>query len=184
MFDFQERIETFRQYRHDHGGAIYNNAAGMVSLDNPSYWASIQSLDNPIWRVLGVHHLSPEENKAPNEDFGKHYVWIEMLCKQGDREGRRAIHWTWQGRQLDEAAPDVFAGQKPHHELVNIPLSLGMIVSVWTNGSDIVTGLSSNHPDEGPGNTIGHHSFLSVSRKLTRMNPIRPIPSLSRKRRI
>lgn len=175
MFDFQDRIEKFRQYRHDHSVA-YNNAANMLSLDDPPYKAVIQSPQNPIWRVLGIYHLNPEENKAPNEAFGKHHVWVEMLCKQGDREGFRAIHWTWQGRQNNEAAPDVFAGQKPHNELVNIPLNLGMIVSVRTQGSDVVHGLSSNHPDEGPGNTIGHHSFFVCFEEIDQDEPDPPDP--------
>lgn len=152
MFDFNSWIETFKIYYQEYGYAY--NDADMTSLDNPSYQVSIQKPQNPTWRVLGIHHLSPEENR------GNHNVYIEMLCKQGDREGFRAIHWTWIGRQLNEPAPDVFAGQKPHNELVNLPLNLGMIVSVWTNGGEIVSGLSSNHPDEMDGNSIGHHSFF------------------------
>lgn len=35
-----------------------------------------------------------------------------------------------------------------------------MIVSVWPHLGERVIGLSSNHPDNGDGNTIGHHSFF------------------------
>jgi len=165
MFNFQAKIEEFKTYYREHGQA-YNNAASMTSFDDPAYEIVIEKPQNPIWRVLGIHHLAPAENKAANEDFGKHNVYIEMLCKQNDREGFRAIHWTWIGRQSNEPARDVFAGQKPHDELVDLPLNLGMIVSVWTNGSEIVKGLSSNYPDEGDGNTIGHHSYFVCFQEL------------------
>lgn len=145
MLDFEAKIEMFKEHLAI-TGRIYNDAA--------SYGVEIESLENPLWRVLGVYHLTPDENR------GNHNVFIEMLCQQGDREGFRAIHWTWQGRGPEESAPDIFAGQKPLHELVDLPLNLGMIVSVWTNGGEVAVGFSSNHPDENVGNTIGHHSFF------------------------
>lgn len=153
MFNFQDWIVTFKGHYQEHGIA-YNDTVDMISLDDPLYQISIQRPQNPIWRVLGIHHLSPNENR------GNHNVYIEMLCKQDEREGFRAIHWTWIGRQLNQPAPDVFAGQKPLNELVDLPLNLGMIVSIWSNGSEIVNGLSSNYPDEMDGNSIGHHSFF------------------------
>lgn len=169
MFDFQDWIREFREHRARHGTA-YNDAANMVSLDDPPYRAQIESPQNPIWRVLGIHHLDPEENR------GNHNVYVEMLCKQGDREAFRAIHWTWIGRQANQAAPEAFAGQKPLDELVNLPINLGQIVSVWTNGSPVVTGLSSNHPDEGDGNTIGHHSFFVCFEEIDPDEPDPPDP--------
>ncbi len=153
MFNFQDWIEIFKDHYQEHNEA-YNDTIDMVSFDDPLYQILIEKPQNPIWRVSGIHHLSPAENR------GNHNVFIEMLCKQDEREGFRAIHWTWIGRQLNEPAHDVFAGQKPLNELVDLPLNLGMIVSVWTNGSEIVKGLSSNYPDEMDGNSIGHHSFF------------------------
>lgn len=153
MFDFQSWIQTFEQYLQQHGTA-YNDAAGMISLDDPPYQVGIEIPENPIWRVLGIHHLSPEENR------GNHNVFLRALCKQGDQDGFRAMNWTWNGRQADEPAPPVYGALKGPDELVDIPLNLGMIVSVQTQGSGVVTGLSSNHPDEPGGNTIGHHSFF------------------------
>lgn len=153
MFNFQEWIGIFKDYYQENDEA-YNDVTDMVSLDNPSYEITIQKPQNPIRRVLGIHHLSPDENR------GNHNVYVEMLCKQDERDGFQAIHWTWIGRQLNQPARDIFAGQKPHNELVDLPLNLGMILSVWTNGGEIVQGLSSNYPDEMDGNTIGHHSFF------------------------
>lgn len=161
MFNFQAWIDVFNTHLAQHGTA-YNDAE--------SYGVSIEIPDNRDWRVLGIHHLLPDENK------GNHNVFIEMLCKQGDREGFRAIHWTWEGRNENtENAPPVFAGQKPPNELVDIPLNLGMVVSVWTNGSEIAKGFSSNHPDEGNGNTVGHHSFFVCFQEIDENEPLPPI---------
>jgi hypothetical protein len=145
MFDFQYWIDYFKEYYRDNS-VIYNDAE--------SYGVIIQSAANLDWKVLGVHHLTPDENK------GNHNVYIEVLCKQNEREGFRAIHWTWEGRQPNESAPDVFAGQKPLNELVNIPINVGMVVSVWPHLGETVLNLRSDHPDEETGNTFGHHSFF------------------------
>ncbi len=170
LFDFQDWIEVFKTQYREHNIA-YNDTVDMVSFDDPSYQIIIEKPQNPIWRVLGIHHLSPEENR------GNHNIYIEILCKQDEREGFRAIHWTWIGRQLSQPAPDIFAGQKPHNELVDLPLNLGMIVSVWTNGSEIVKGLSSNYPDEMKGNTIGHHSFFICFQEID-FDPPEPEPPI------
>lgn len=145
MFDFLSKIQEFEIY-HKAQGKPYNNAV--------DYGVLISGPENPLWRVLGVHHLSPDENR------GKHNVFIEVLRKQGNRDLTRPIHWTWKDRQSDQSARDVFAGDKPPNELIDLPLFLGMIVSVWTDDSEVASGFSSNHPDEGNGNTIGHHSFF------------------------
>ena len=144
MFDFEDWIEKFQE-RYSKTGIAYNDAI--------DYGVVIQ-LSSSNWKVIGIHHLLPHENN------GNHNVFVEVLCKQNDREAFKAIHWTWEGRQNHEAAPDVFAGQKPLNELVDIPLNFGMIVSVWPHLGEKVLGLSSDHPDEATGNTIGHHSFF------------------------
>jgi hypothetical protein len=147
MFNFQDWINTFRSH-YMQTGLIYNDAV--------DYDVQIEGPDNPNWRVLGIHHLAPEENR------GNHNVYVEALCKQWERDNQRVIHWTWVGRRPDQDAPDFWPGQKPSNELVNLPINLGMTVSVWVSGGEKVINLSSNHPDEGeyPGNRIGHHSFF------------------------
>lgn len=166
MFKFQEWIDFFKQIHND-TGEIYNDAGDMISLDNPSKQVEINE-SNSTWRVLGIHHLTPEENR------GNHNVYIELLCKQNEREGFKAIHWTWEGRRNDQNAPDVFAGQKPLTELVNIPINLGMIVSVWPHLGQMVSGFSSFHADEGDGNTIGHHSFFVCFQEIDETGTIPP----------
>jgi hypothetical protein len=159
MFNFKEWITTFQNHYSEHGEA-YNDSVSLGAQIKPATINDIV-IDNTfkVWKAIGIHHLSPYENK------GGHNVYVEVLCKQNEREGFKAIHWTWEGRQPHEPAPDVFAGQKPHNELVDIPLNLGMVVSVWPHLGERVTGLSSNHPDEPipsgeKWNTIGHHSFF------------------------
>jgi hypothetical protein len=127
-------------------GETYNDAV--------NYGVSIVSNENRTWRVLGIHHLTPDENK------GNHNVFIEVLCKQWERNNQQAIHWTWEGRKEYQSAPPVFAGQKGPDELIDLPLNLGMRLSIWTQGGEVAQGFSSNHPNEGEGNTIGHHSFF------------------------
>ena len=149
MFNFQYWIEVFKGHWQEHGEA-YNDTASLVGDDI----VVIEKPQNTIWKILGIHHLTPSENQ------GNHNVYIEVLCKQWARNLNQVVHWTWEGRTINQNAPDIWAGQKPENELVNIPLNLGMVVSVWTNSGEKVSGLSSNHPDEAPGNKIGHHSFF------------------------
>ncbi len=160
MFDFQYWINIFKQHKAK-TGLIYNDAI--------TYGVEIVVLNNLSWKVLGVHHLTPGENR------GNHNVYIEMLCKQNEREGSWPIHWTQEGRRLNQNAPDVFAGQKPLNELVDIPLNLGMEVSVWPHAGEVVAGLSSNHLSsnhETPGNTIGHHSFFVCFQEVDLNKPV------------
>ncbi len=156
MFDFQHWIEVFQR------NPGYNDAE--------SYGIFIEPLENPTWQVIGIHHLTGEENR------GNHNVFIEVLCKQNDRQGFKAINWTWEGRQPHEPALPVFAGQKSLDELIDLPLNLGMVVSLWVQGSGIGKGFSSNHPDEETGNTIGHHSFFICFQENGGENPDPPEP--------
>jgi hypothetical protein len=171
MFNFQAWITTFRDHLRT-TGETYNDA--------DSYGVTIEREPNRLWRVLGIHHLLPHENN------GNHNVFIEVLCKQNERDGFRAIHWTWEGRRPDEIAQPVFAGQKPLNELVDLPLNLGMIVSIWTQGGEIANGFSSNHPDEAPGNTIGHHSFFVCFQEMDEDEPVPepPLPEPEPKERV
>ena len=127
------------------------------------------------WRVIGVHHLSPEENR------GDHHVYVEVLDEQGRRvkPANLAVHWTWEGRQPDQVAKPA-ALEKPDNEpLSNVPIARGAVLDVWLAGdglpSDVVGGLRANHDDEpGPGdnkwNTRGHHSFYVVFQRTTKKN--------------
>lgn len=123
------------------------------------------------WKVIGVHHLLPDENRS------NHNVFLEALDENGQRVKNPIAWagWTWQGRRDNERADPVPLDKPIGEAAGNIALHDGQIASVWINGqardgkdkSDRVENLDIIHPDEpGPNgekwNTIGHHSFYVV----------------------
>jgi hypothetical protein len=122
------------------------------------------------WKVIGIHHLLPEENR------GNHHVYLEALDENGQRI--RPMAWadfTWEGRRPDEQAGPVQMDKPDSEPAGNIALHDGQKVTVWMRGlqrdagdkSDRVENLDIVHPDEpGPSgelwNSIGHHSFYVV----------------------
>ena len=123
------------------------------------------------WKVIGVHHLLPQEN------FGNHHVYLEALDENGNRLKNPLAWagWTWEGRRPDEAA-NPFPLDKPDSEAAgNLTMHFGQVVSAWIKGthpeaqdkSDRVEKLHTAHPDEPlPDgrllNSVGHHSFYVV----------------------
>lgn len=121
------------------------------------------------WRIIGIHHLTPEENR------GSHNLFFDVLGINGDRIRPVVwVHWTWKGMRQDEVASPV-QGDKPDNEPVgNIGIGGNQIVYAKCTGrdnvedadgpSDWIMDVHTNHPDEGDqeGNTIGHHSFYVV----------------------
>jgi hypothetical protein len=131
------------------------------------------------WRVIGVHHLTPSENR------GNRHVFIEAL----DEEGRRVqgpfawAGWDWEGRRQDEVADPIPLDKPVNEPAGNIPMHFGQKVSVWIKGttrqgtaaSDKVQGIHTAHADEpGPGgvkwNSVGHHSFYVVFQRTRKSN--------------
>lgn len=118
----------------------------------------------PVWGVVGVHHLTPEENK------GKHNIYVDVVDNNNKRYPPSTgvgIGWEWEGRFDTQSAP-VKPLDKPDWEPHgNVDIYRGMKMRVWISHavpSDSVTGLTSDLPDElGPGgeiwNSVGHHSF-------------------------
>ena len=108
------------------------------------------------WMAIKIHHLTPQENQ------GRSLLYIDIL----DEEGRRAY-----GAQAKVSWPggsQVVTVDKPLSEPgTNFPLWPGQLCSVEALGlpSDKVVGIHNDHPDEGPGNTRFHHSFLVVFQK-------------------
>lgn len=123
------------------------------------------------WRLIGVHHLLPDENVS------KHNIYIEALDEQGNRIKNPIAWagWTWEGRRPNERA-DPVALDKPANETAgDIAIHFGQKASIWIKGlnrdgndkSDRVENLHTAHADEPlPDgrllNTIGHHSFYVV----------------------
>lgn len=162
----------------------YIQQHGFPLYDAADYGVRIVEADvaenETCWRVIGVYHLKPEENR------GNHHVYFEVLNEAEQRlTGPHAwAGWTWEGRQPHERA-DPTPLDKPAHETAgNIPINrAGQIVSVWIKGlsreadepSDRVENLRTDHPDERApdgslGNSIGHHSFYVIFQR-TRKGP-------------
>jgi hypothetical protein len=123
------------------------------------------------YKCIGVHHLLPEENT------GKHSVFLEVLDEAGQRVNGALIGWDWEGRRPTEQAPPVRLDKPPREPGADIAMHGGQKVSVWVTGarSDRVENLHTYHPDQGSGNTIGHHSFYVVFQR-TRAGATVPPP--------
>ena len=111
------------------------------------------SAGTPYWRVVLVHHLTPDENHA------NHHLFLDALDEQGDRIVGARGRVTWEGGE------QVITVDKPANEPgTNFPLWKWQVctVEMLDLPSDRVTGLHTGHPDEPPGmgNTLFHHSFL------------------------
>lgn len=141
----------------------------------PRYGVRVQAaavaVGETYWRVVGVHHLTPEENQ------GNHAVFIEALDESGQRVAGPPVWvgWTWEGRQAHEEARPQPLDKGANEPAGNIPVNKGQALSIWIAGqsanaadkSDQVANLHTAHPDErGPGgelwNSVFHHSFYVV----------------------
>ncbi|HEX9924358.1 MAG TPA: carboxypeptidase-like regulatory domain-containing protein [Anaerolineae bacterium] len=137
------------------------------------------------WKVIGIHHLLPEENR------GNHHVYMEALDENGQRI--RPVAWadfTWEGRRPDEQAGPVQLDKPDNEPAGNIALHDGQKVTVWVRGlnrdgadkSDQVGNLDIVLPDEpGPSgelwNSIGHHSFYVVFQRTLKAGGATPAVS-------
>ncbi len=111
-----------------------------------------------IWRVIRVHHLTPEENG------GRHHIFLDVLDEEGNRIMGAQVRVTWQDGE------QIVTIDKPANEPgANFPMWKGQICNVEGVGlpSDRVENLHTAHPDEAPGNTLFHHSFLVVFQRTT-----------------
>lgn len=155
MFNHKAYIESFLQ-------------AGKRLMPDPKYKVKLKEAEvetgEKYWRVIGVHHLAPDENQ------GGHNIYLEALDEAGQRIRNPfpEVQWTWEGRRPEERISPVVLDKSDSEPGGNIAVHGGQVVSVWMDGkSDIVSNLHTNHPDErGPNgelwNSIGHHSFYVV----------------------
>ncbi len=127
--------------------------------------------NRPYWKVIKVQHLSPDENA------GKHNVFVDALDEAGQRCQNAALRigWTWEGRRADEPADPKLLDKPTNEPAGNVDLYKGQLLQVWIEGdncpSDRVENLHTNHPDENNtagtlGNSIGHHSFHVVFQRM------------------
>lgn len=146
-FDFEGLNRRFMA-----AGSLVHLALGYNVLVRPvstSGWA---------WRCIGIYHLLPDENR------GRRNVFIDVLDERGRRVRQNvAIKWQW----ADDGPVQLRKLDKPDSEpAADIPIDKGASITLSVDDgiltSDVVTGISSNHTDEGVGNTRFHHSFYVV----------------------
>lgn len=109
----------------------------------------------PYWRVIRVHHLTPDENQ------GRHHIFLDALDEAGQRVMGAQARVTWPGGE------QTITVDKPQGEPgANFPMWKWQICAIEMLGlpSDRVENLHTGHPDEPPGlgNTLFHHSFEVV----------------------
>lgn len=124
------------------------------------------------WRLIGVYHLSPDENRS------RHNAFVEVLDENGQRvkDPNLRVGWSWAGRSSDQIAPPKLLDKPDAEPAGDVPIEKGMDLELWIEGdgcpSDRVHNLHTRHADEpGPGgelwNTIGHHSYYVVFQRLS-----------------
>lgn len=126
--------------------------------DAVAYGVGIEKVQVPAgeryWKVTKVHHLTPKENE------GKHHIFVDILDEEGKRIYGAKVKVTWQGGGEALATVD-----KPLNEPgTNFPLWKHQVCNLEVIGlpSERVMGLHTKHPDEAPGNTLFHHSFMVI----------------------
>jgi hypothetical protein len=137
--------------------------------DAVDYGASIVPANSiNAWRCIGIHHLTPDENR------GRQNVFIDVLDESGNRLRQPIINWTFsfggpvQQKRLDKPANEPAA---------DIPIDKDATITLWVADSldsDRVGELYTRHRDESPGNMWGHHSFYVVFQRQKAMMPINP----------
>lgn len=149
MFDWQGWFKKFI----DEPG--YNDAG--------SYGVVVSDVMGALFDVIGVHHLTPDENRGASN------VYLDVLDKNNQRVMGAKIDWTWEGR-IELGLPNPVQIDKPPDEIASLPIIPGALLNVWHPYGNGVSGIHANHPDElGPGgqkwNTVNAHSFLVVFRE-------------------
>ncbi len=107
------------------------------------------------WRVMRVHHLTPDENQ------GRHHIFLDALDEAGQRSFGAQARVSWSGGE------QTITVDKPVGEPgANFPMWKWQVCALEMLGlpSDRVENLHTGHPDEPPGlgNTLFHHSFEVV----------------------
>lgn len=130
---------------------------GMTFRDTPEPILVVTNA-SPRFEIIGIHKLTPSEN------VGKHNLFIDVVDKDGKIMKDVKIAWGWEGQRPGEVTRPLVL-DKPESE------PSGNLV-IWSNQkiwamvldkpSDKVYNVHTQLPDEGSGNTYGHHSYYIV----------------------
>ena len=157
-----QSYNTVRQQFIDHWdatGTVDNQAASYeIVVGQPGVGEG-----EKYWACIGAYHLLPEENG------GKHNLYLEAIDENNNRLFGVAFKWGWEGQGPNEPSPDV-VDDKPPSEQANIVIWANQVI--WAGVRDSIPSgevqkIRSTHPDEGPGNTWGHHSFYVAFKRVT-----------------
>ncbi|MBV7327155.1 peptidoglycan DD-metalloendopeptidase family protein [Chloroflexi bacterium TSY] len=160
-FDFLGYQQTF--LGHPDKQKPINDAIDFGVTIEPAHVSANES----YWRVVGIHHLEPVENK------GKHNIYVDVLDESGQRadDKQLQVEWGWEGQQADQQSPPKKFDKPVNEPGTNLDLAKGPRVWLRIGGdgrpSDVAKHFHTERPDEpGPNgetwNSIGHHSFYVV----------------------
>ena len=118
-----------------------------------------------FWKVILVHHLTPEENR------GNHNTFVDVIDENDQRVYGTRLQITWQ-----TGSGTGVIDKPPNEPGTNFPVWKNQVCEIKVvNGlaSDRVAGLHTGHPDESlEGNTLFHHSFLLIFKQAHYDGPI------------
>jgi hypothetical protein len=117
------------------------------------------------WKVIRVHHLTPEENHY------RHHIFLDAVDEKGERLYGTIFNISWDG-----GSDTVMVEKHPPEAGADFPMWKWQICSVEAVGapSDRVVNLRTDHPQEGEGNDLFLHSFAVTFLRTTAEHAIRP----------
>lgn len=109
------------------------------------------------WKVRRVRHLTPEENN------GQHHIFVQAHFQENSPHDEARVFIQW-----EDGSQELTLGKNQRESYLSFAMFTWQIcrVSMKDAPSDLVAGLTANHPDElteegaRTGNTLFHHSFL------------------------
>jgi hypothetical protein len=118
MFDWKEKVQFLRE------NPRYSNAE--------LFGVQIVEKENANW-AASVYHLTADENRHG------HFIYIEVLCKQNDRDGTRGVLWGWKGmtREQENQIGAIFA-DKPENEIKSHPIYAGQHIWLQVTGIPVI----------------------------------------------
>ena len=136
------------------------------------YGVSVVPVDDvtgPRFVAIGVRHLDGGENN------GNHNVYVDVIDTGGNRVWNAMVGIYQHGvgqffARIDKPLSEPGGNHILHANVANNTV----FVSEAGFQSERVTGIKSDHEDEGPGNTRGHHSFHIVFLRLDQPIEVKP----------
>lgn len=145
MFNHQQYLDVF----------LSDYLVGKFTNDSVAKVHRFESY--PCFRIIGVHHLTGEENRS------KRNLFMCVVNSNGRRLNEK-ISWGWEGQRPDEKPNPVVLDKPTNEPGGNISIDWGQKIwaEVLGKQSDKIYNVTTQLPDDGPWNTLGHHSYFCV----------------------